>query len=315
MKCAVIGHGNIGRVHRRVLEELGHVPVLCDSDETRRGGGYADWREMLARERPDVVHICTPHCLHADMVVGCLEAGAHVLCEKPLCIRREDIPRILEAERCAKGMLGVCLQNRYNPSSRYAAQFLRTRRVKSAAAMHSWHRDGAYYASGAWRGKWATEGGGVLINQALHTVDLIQWLAGMPERVAAQIGQLSLGGVIEAEDTAVLRMTAGDTVETLFATTGGGVDFPPVVFFETEDGARLELLPDAVRVNGESVPLEAPRAAYGKPCYGGSHRLLIEHFYQCAASGERFPVDGAEGARCVRIVLAAYESRGRTLAL
>lgn len=230
MKCAVIGHGNIGRVHRRVLEELGHAPVLCDSDETRRGGGYADWREMLARERPDVVHICTPHCLHADMVVGCLEAGAHVLCEKPLCIRREDIPRILEAERRAKGMLGVCLQNRYNPSSRYAAQFLRTRRVKSAAAMHSWHRDGAYYASGAWRGKWATEGGGVLINQALHTVDLIQWLAGMPERVAAQIGQLSLGGVIEAEDTAVLRMTAGDTVETLFATTGGGVDFPPVVF-------------------------------------------------------------------------------------
>ena len=121
MKVAVIGIGNIGRVHCTILKELGFSPVLCDIDPARRGeNGYADWREMLKAEHPDTVHVCTPHDLHADMVVGCLEAGANVLCEKPLCIRREDIGGILEAERHAKGILGVCLQNRYNASSQAA---------------------------------------------------------------------------------------------------------------------------------------------------------------------------------------------------
>ena len=310
MKATVIGNGNIGRVHRAVLQELGHTVVVCDTDQGRRQGGYADWREMLAAERPDVVHICTPHYLHADMVAGCLAAGVHVLCEKPLCICRADLARILEAERHAAGMLGVCLQNRFNPSSQAAHAYLRGRHVVSAAAMHSWHRDAAYYATAGWRGKWETEGGGVLINQALHTVDLMQWLAGMPHTVSAQVGQLALGGAIETEDTAALRM-CGDALCTLYATTGGGDDFPPVLLFRTKEGDRVELLPDALHVNGEQVPLAAAPAARAKPCYGGSHRLLIEEFYRCIAAGERFPIGGEEGAKSVRIVLAAYESRGK----
>ena len=309
MKVAVIGIGNIGRVHCTILKELGFSPVLCDIDPARRGeNGYADWRDMLKAEHPDTVHVCTPHDLHADMVVGCLEAGANVLCEKPLCIRREDIGRILEAERRAKGILGVCLQNRYNASSQAAKAWAEGKHIVSVSAMHAWRRDKAYYAADAWRGKQATEGGGVLINQALHTVDLVQWLSGMPERVSAQVSRLALSGVIETEDTAFLRMTGGGATRTICATTGAGCDFPPVIFMESADGERAELLPDKFRVNGTDVPLAPVHGAYGKDCYGASHRVLIEHFYDCIKQGTRFPIGAAEGAKCVRLILAAYES-------
>ncbi len=312
MKAAVIGLGNIGRVHRTLLEDMGHTVVVCDVLPERREGGYADWREMLAREHPDVVHVCTPHALHADMVAGCLAEGAHVLCEKPLCIRREEVARILQAERAAKGQLGVCLQNRYNPSSRAAKSLLTGKTIVSACAMHAWRRDAAYYAADAWRGTWRGEGGGVLINQALHTVDLMLWIAGMPQRLAAQTGQLALAQTIETEDTAMLRWT-GEAVCTLYATTGCGADFAPVLLFALQDGTRVELAPDALRVNGADVPLRAPFPSCGKPCYGGSHRLLMEDFYRCIADGRRFSIDGKEGAKSVEVVLAAYESCGREI--
>ena len=114
MKTAVAGIGVIGRVHVEVLRELGHAPAaVCDVIPERRESvagakGYGDFSEMLAKERPDVVHICTPHMLHADMIVEALGRDINVLCEKPLCIKAEDIPRILEAEKNSRGMLGVC---------------------------------------------------------------------------------------------------------------------------------------------------------------------------------------------------------------
>ena len=116
---------------------------------------------MLFRSvKPDVVHVCTPHDRHADMIVDALERNINVLCEKPLCIRREDIPRILAAEKRSKAILGVCLQNRYNPANRYVKQFLADKTVLGGVGNVVWHRDAAYYRADAWRGKRATEGGG-----------------------------------------------------------------------------------------------------------------------------------------------------------
>ena len=122
MKVALVGLGVIGKVHLAVLKELGaDIVAVCDIlPERCEGTGaavYTDYEEMLAAEKPDAVHICTPHYLHADMVVRALELSINVLCEKPLCIKNEDIARVLEAERKSSAQLGVCLQNRYNASS------------------------------------------------------------------------------------------------------------------------------------------------------------------------------------------------------
>ena len=115
MKSAVVGHGVIGKHHAKILSDLGILCAVCDVDrdalkDLENVKLYRDYIEMLDREKPDAVHICTPHYLHADMVMEALGRNINVLCEKPLCICREDIKRILEAEKNSKAMLGVCHQ-------------------------------------------------------------------------------------------------------------------------------------------------------------------------------------------------------------
>lgn len=313
MKVALVGLGVIGKVHLAVLKELGaDIVAVCDIlPERCEGAGaavYTDYEEMLAAERPDAVHICTPHYLHADMVVRALELSINVLCEKPLCIKKEDIARVLEAERKSSAQLGVCLQNRYNASSVFVKDRLSGRRIDFAFGSLLWHRDAAYYASGDWRGKWATEGGGVLINQAIHTVDLLEWICGEPDSVEGRIFNHSLEGVIEVEDTAY-AMFGGEVPFEIFATNTAAADMPVEIVVLSE-GERITLLPDAVTVDGKPVALDAAGGWYGKRQYGSGHARLIAHFYDSLARGEKFPVDGAEGARSVRAVLAVYASGG-----
>ena len=305
MKVALVGLGVIGKVHLAVLKELGaDIVAVCDIlPERCEGTGaavYTDYEEML--------HICTPHYLHADMVVRALELSINVLCEKPLCIKKEDIARVLEAERKSSAQLGVCLQNRYNASSVFVKDHLSGRRIDFAFGSLLWHRDAAYYASGDWRGKWATEGGGVLINQAIHTVDLLEWICGEPDSVEGRIFNHSLEGVIEVEDTAY-AMFGGEVPFEIFATNTAAADMPVEIVFLSE-GERITLLPDAVTVDGKPVALDAAGGWYGKRQYGSGHARLIAHFYDSLARGEKFPVDGAEGARSVRAVLAVYASGG-----
>ena len=314
MKTAVAGIGVIGRVHVEVLRELGHAPAaVCDVIPERRESvagakGYGDFSEMLEKERPDVVHICTPHMLHADMIVEALGRDINVLCEKPLCIKAEDIPRILEAEKNSRGMLGVCLQNRYNASSLFAKSFFEKKKPDFAFGSVLWHRDAAYYATGEWRGKWATEGGGVLINQAIHTVDLLQWICGDPESVTGEISLRSLKEVIEVEDTAFLR-GEGESPFEVFATNTASVDMPVELRFASK-GEVLTVLPDGATLNGAPVDLKREGTWYGKRQYGSGHAKLIADFYDHIARKEKFPLDGREGARAVKTVLAVYAAAG-----
>lgn len=116
MKAAIIGLGVIGKVHYDVLKRQGEdIVALCDIDAAKLNGydnvkKYFDYKKMLDEEQIDVVHICTPHYLHADMTIYALERNVNVLCEKPLCIRKEDVARIIDAENKSEAMLGVCLQ-------------------------------------------------------------------------------------------------------------------------------------------------------------------------------------------------------------
>ena len=320
MKSAVIGLGVIGNVHMQVLQSGGHtVAAVCDIDESRFSAypdipHYTDYRKMLREVEPDVVHVCTPHYLHAEMICEALDRGVNVLCEKPVCIHGEEITRILEAERRSKAQLGVCLQNRYNAANRYVKDYLRGKKVVEGSGTVVWHRDEAYYASGDWRGKWKTEGGGVLINQALHTLDLLEWLIGTPEYVSAFIGNLSLQNKIEVEDTAC-AIYSGGAEFSFFATNGGRCGLPVEITLRTEDSDYVKLLPDSVTVNGETKRFDRDTRIYGKYCYGTGHERLIEDFYSCVARGEKFEIDGEEGAKVVRLILGAYESRGRKIKL
>ena len=315
MKSAIIGLGVIGKVHYDVLKsQNADIVALCDIDESvlEEYDGvkkYTDYKTMLDSEDIDVVHICTPHYLHADMAVYALNKNVNVLCEKPLCIKVEDIDRIIDAESKSKAMLGVCLQNRYNKSSQYVKKLLDDKKVDFAFGNVSWHRDEKYYASGAWRGKWATEGGGVMINQAIHTLDLMQWICGAPKSVIANTYNYSLKGVIEVEDTAI-AMFKGETDFEFFATNTAKSDLPIEIRFMA-GGDIITLYPDEVLVNGEVADIDKGMYWYGKISYGNGHQKLIRHFYDCVERGEKFWIDAKEASACVKQVLASYRSNGK----
>ncbi|MBQ9131690.1 MAG: Gfo/Idh/MocA family oxidoreductase [Clostridia bacterium] len=317
MRAAIIGLGVIGKVHARVLREMNALYAVCDVD-AEKFADYPDAKQetdyirLLDELKPDVVHICTPHYLHADMVIEALKRNINVLCEKPLCIHVEDIDRILEAEKASRAQLGVCMQNRYNAANLFAKEYLKDKKVLSGVGQVAWNRDASYYASGEWRGKWATEGGGVLINQALHTLDILEWLVGVPTKLTASISNLSLQNEIEVEDTAVIRAFDGASL-TFFATNGSGNSMPVEVVIKTEDTV-VRILPDHVIVGNEATFFKKDeRHVFGKSCYGSGHAPLIADFYDCISTGRQFALNGEEASRVVRLILAAYRSNGATV--
>ncbi len=315
-KCAVVGYGNMGKGHAKILDNLSQLSAICEIDKTKEipyaVPRYESFDQMLEKESLDAVHICTPHYLHAEMIIKALSKNINVFCEKPLCIRREDIDRILEAERGSKGYLGVCFQNRTNASTAAMREWLRGKKLYRAEGAVRWHRDEAYYASGAWRGKWATEGGGVLINQSIHTFDLMLTLCGYPREICAELKNVA-HPYIEVEDTVTINCR-GDIPETFFATTAAEKDEPVVVRAITDKGSA-EIRGNDFYADGVKAELPAPGEWLGKPCYGSGHSPLIPEFYECIKTGTPFPIDGESAAKTMRAVLAAYESGGEWIKL
>lgn len=320
MRVAVVGLGVIGKVHVQTLCELSaEIAAVCDIDEKKLAEypgicGYTDYMRMLDEIKPNVVHICTPHYLHADMIIAALERDINVLCEKPLCIREEDIERIENAERTSKAMLGVCHQNRYNDVNVYLKKYLADKKILSAYGNMVWKRDKAYYDQAAWRGTKTQEGGGVLINQALHTLDLMQWFCGMPKSVTAMVGNFSLKNVIEVEDTANI-FCQGKQSFSFFATNAGGGYMEPQIVLKLISGEDVVVYPQKLYINGEKVCDEEIKKYVGKQCYGNGHKKLFANFYECLVADKKFEIDGAEAAKVIKIILAAYCSNGENIQL
>ena len=319
MKIGVVGYGVIGRVHVKVLNELGFfVTAICDNDpeklkELNGVKTYSDYNEMLKSEKLDAVHICTPHYLHKEMIIKALKLGVNVLSEKPMCIKREDIDEILKAEKESSAILGVSFQNRFNPAVKYAENYLKGKKILGGYGTLLWKRDKVYYSSGAWRGKKKTEGGGVLINQAIHTIDLLIKLVGEPKTLIANVSNNTLKGVIDVEDTAFIKCSDGGEF-TFFASNGSECDFPVTISVKTTEGT-VTLVQNEVYVNGEKIDVGKAEAFYGKSVYGSGHYALIKEFYRCVEKKEKFAIDGSEAAKAVKIVLAAYESDGKPVGI
>lgn len=319
MRIAVIGLGVIGNVHIKVIKETeNELVAVCDTNTEKllafpNVERYTDYIKMLDEAKPDIVHICTPHYLHTQMIIEALKRDINVLCEKPICIKKEDIALVLDAEKQSKAQLGVCFQNRYNPATVFAKEYLKDKEIVSCRGELKWHRDESYYAQDEWRGKWETEGGGVLINQALHTIDLMQFFCGMPQTLTAECENKSLQGIIEVEDTAEVKLYGENNV-TLYATNASDKDYPVKITIRTDE-EELCVLTDGVYVNGEYRDCKEEGKRYGKKIYGAGHRSLIYDFYDCIKSERKFSIDGKESVKAVKIVLSAYESKGKVIKL
>lgn len=331
MRVGIIGCGAISAVHADAIKKSGQELVaLCDVDAAAadalnrrhksQAAVYTDYKTMLKCERLNAVHICTPHFLHAEMAQEALKRGVNTLVEKPLAIQLSDAAHLQESAKGSGVQMGVCLQNRYLDANMRAHEILTAQNILHAGLHVVWSRDKRYYSSADWRGKLATEGGGVLINQALHTLDLLIWNMGMPKFVTASTQNFHLQGDIEVEDSAMGYLEFCDTRSAVFfATTAGGEDNPPELTFRG-DRSLVELSGDRLKVDGIEVAASRSAdkqlvAAETKPCWGTGHNRLIADFYDCLASGRHFPIDAAEGAKSVQLILAVYRSYGKRIAV
>ena len=327
MKIGIIGIGSISKNHIHALLQAGHrIVALCDIEPDRCEAAnqafglsaaiYTDYVKMLDEIALDSVHICTPHHLHTPMCCEALKRNIHVLCEKPFAISFEQLDMLAAAVKASSATIGVCHQNRYNAPVVYAKRFFEGREITSAAGSLLWARGKKYYDGGAWRGKWATEGGGVMINQALHTLDLLGWFCGDPVSVKAHVANDTLQGIIEVEDTAhaIFSLPNGGNF-VIDATNAAGANFPVNIMLHEGNDTVLISGTKTLIINGQAIPFEDTQAALGKTEWGTGHLMLIRDFYDCIACGRHFPLDFEEGSRVVRMILKMYESNGQTLPL
>lgn len=295
-RVGIIGCGSIFGVHARTVARLKNAELvaLCDVEPVRLAQksaeygteAFADYRAMIMRADLDVVHICTPHYLHAPMCEFALKNGVDVISEKPLTIRSADAEHLRQVSKDCGRRLGVVFQNRLNPG----AVLVKTELDKGtlggvlgARCAVCWYRDDSYYRQDSWRGKYETEGGGVVINQAIHTLDLMRWLIGR-EVLSVKAGLFHRGDTsVEVEDTAEGRVAfAGGIFGNFYFTTTNVCDAPVFLELYGEKGTA-RLIADAgeivLRDGTHMRSADADNVTCGKDCWGNSHFRQLQAFY------------------------------------
>lgn len=340
-RVGIVGCGAISRNHLEAFAAIPQAAVVavCDVDAGRaretaaRWGidGASDSVEELLAAGVDVVSVCTPHPTHEAVVLAAAAAGAHVLCEKPIAIDLASAERMVAACDAAGVRLGVLFQRRFWP----AAQRLRAavddgtlgRPILGHASVLL-HREPEYYGaagtSTAWRGTWATDGGGVLMTQAIHYIDLLQWLMG--EVVEVHGHAATFTHAIEVEDTAaaVLRFASG-AMATLSATTAAAPSLGVSIRITGETGATAELTEFPEGTDGRVTVLAQGGAVESEPAHPAGvdpdvdlaaingqliphHTTQIRDFVEALGEGRAPAVTGPDATAALRILLAVYES-------
>lgn len=318
MKTCIIGTGAISGTHLSALKKINaEIVGLCDVDERKARKKavefslscpiFTDYKKMLDAVCPDVVHVCTPHYLHAEMVCYALGKNINVLSEKPVCINFEQLSALKNAREKSSAHYGVCFQNRYLAANREANREVKSSKIFGASGAVVWNRGADYYASGEWRGKWATEGGGVLINQSIHTLDLMINALGLPVSVKAEMENEHLKSVIEVEDFAFIALKYPDFTATFTATTAGAESYPVVTSFYTDKGI-IETRGDALIVNGKESAASKEARLSGKTEWGAGHEMLIADFHSSVKEKRPVSCDFLGCLDTMKTVLAAYQS-------
>ncbi|MBN8217955.1 MAG: Gfo/Idh/MocA family oxidoreductase [Spirochaetes bacterium] len=330
--AAIIGCGVIGPNHARALELDGRAALkwACDIDAKRQGRIAApkftrDYREVLADPEVDLVCVCTPHPVHAEVACAALAAGKHVVCEKPLASHPSELAKMIEAAGKRPDLVAAGIfQHRFTPFARRLKTLLSGGdfgRILQASVEFRCTRTEEYYASDAWRGKWKEEGGGVLLNQAIHTLDIFQWwLGGDPVEVDGTVARRRMA-CIEVEDfgEARVRFASGSSAVVRAVNdgvSGWGVD----LVIEAEYGSvRVGDSHRPVEVKHQSTSLATELWAMGqvrldgirmpgKAVYGDHHALQLADAVSAILEGRKPFVTFQDASAANAIVLGMYHS-------
>jgi UDP-N-acetyl-2-amino-2-deoxyglucuronate dehydrogenase len=334
-KFALVGAGVIGKHHGLVMSQLtDRLELVAVADVAReraeelaaaRGGRpYGSLTEALNTEDIDVVVVCTPTGRHGEVAIEALNAGKHVIVEKPAEITVAKTDEIIEAQRKAGTLVTVISQHRFDPSTETTLAAIargELGRLTSGIASIDWWRGQSYYDSGDWRGTWELDGGGALMNQGVHTVDLLVAALGRPVEVFAYTGTLAHER-IEVEDvaTGVVRFESG-ALGVLHATTAAYpglsarlqvhgdrgsavIDNDQLAFFEvTEAGGKPE-----EKLMGTTESRAVPTAGSDPGQLSDAHRLQYLNFLGALDGAETLRVDLETNRQSIGVITGAYES-------
>lgn len=324
-KSAIVGCGGIARVHAKVLDSMENVDLLyfCDIKEDRAenfknqygGEVFTDFDTMINTVDIDVVHVCTPHYLHTPMVKACEAKGIAVFTEKPPVISYAQLADFMSTDKVP---VGICFQNRYNKEFVYLKNLIesgKAGKVLGARALVTWCRGEKYYVDSGWRGKLATEGGGALINQTIHTLDLLVQLFGKPQRVEALASNWHLQDVIEVEDNLQAYLDYGDKTALFYATTAYSTDSPVLIDVNCENmNIRYEKGITITYKNGEKevVDFNDVDETLGKGYWGNGHSKCINDYYDKIEKGEKPTISPKDVEITANLMLEIYKKvRGK----
>lgn len=330
VRIGIIGAGNMGSGHIKFIREgqvkRCEVTAVLDCDPARLANltnvrTFTDFKAFLDAKLVDAVLIATPHYFHTPLAIACLKAGLHVLVEKPLAVHKADCQRMIAAFKRTKGQIFCEMFNqRTDPAYIKLREMVRSgdlgeiRRI--SWIISTWYRTEAYYRSGGWRATWAGEGGGVLLNQCPHNIDLYQWIFGLPARVRA-FCQLGRYHDIEVEDdvTAYFEYKNGTTA-TFITSTG---EYPGTNRLEiTAENGRVVYEAGKIVWRKNSAPMtkfsHETQAAWSTPSSeevvipftgtGGQHAAITQNFVDAILDGAPLVAPAIEGIHSVELANA-----------
>lgn len=304
------------------------IQAVCDIKKNRakkagtryRAKAYTNYIKMLDEESLDAVHVLTPHCLHPEMAIQAAKRKIHVLCEKPIAIDPKDAERMIEVARKNRVKLGVISQNRYNPGSELVKKAVKSGKlgkIKAARLIVSYHKPDSYYKKSDWKGTWDKEGGGVLIDQCIHFIDVLRWIIDdKVEYVEANMAN-RMHEFIKVEDLAegVIKFKKGAYI-CFYLTNYYSYDDDVEIEIDCEKG-RANIIKDSARISFHSGKLETaePKRSeyidYGngiKDYWGFCHSVQIGEFYKALRQGREPEINGIEGKKTLEIVHNIYKS-------
>ncbi len=329
VRLGIIGMGNMGAVHaRHILEgkvSRVRLAAVCDRNKEKLSSYapakvFADAPTLLASGEVDAVLIATPHYDHTTAGIAALQSGLHVLVEKPISVHKADALRLLAAHKNPRQVFAVMFNQRTDPRYRHLRQLIQTGELGAVQRIQwtitDWFRTQAYYSSGGWRATWAGEGGGVLLNQSPHQLDLWCWLFGVPQRVRAfcQFGRFHK---IEVEDSVTALMEYASGAQGVFTTTTG----------EAPGTNRLEIAADRGKVIIEGLTVQWTRAEKSVADWcathpkgfeappttpqnvtfentGGQHAEVLQNFIDAILDGTPLIAPAAEGLHSIELANA-----------
>ena len=327
LKVGVIGCGRISVMHFESVQHLDEAELVacCDIKPDRAEAcakeygirAYTSYEDMFASEELDVVHLCLPHYLHCKVAEYAFEKGVHVLTEKPMDIDLVSAEHAVQRAKELGRQFGVVSQCRYNNSAQLVKKTVESGKlgkIISARSVLTWSRPDNYYSDSDWKGTWDKEGGGVVIDQAIHSIDLVRWVVDS-DVVNVSCSMANRGhSAVAVEDTAEGLVTFANGVKYgFYCMNNYGCDEPIEIRLYCENGKVIFGYDDAYITYNDGTKEEAhqsdPDVSYknSKDYWGIHHIRQIRQFYNALLGKEPLELSGDEALKTHRLVMQMYE--------